>query len=245
LLGSLHGRTRAGADFLVDDRGQARPAGWRALHAGKLKAGAAVLALGLAAPAGDLHSGVRSAGAAAWTEVAALIQSRSPGLRRAADYLKGKRAAPVVRARPRVTPRRAVISSRPPAVLTAPPPAPVPLALADTPLLPGPADYAALAAPVPPIGYADFTPVFVPNLPGIKEFTFLGGGPGGTVPPPTGGPPPIGPPPPAPIPEPGSWATMIAGFAMLGWMWRRRRVLLRLLTYVPLPRLAYLPARGA
>ena len=53
-----------------------------------------------------------------------------------------------------------------------------------------------------------------------------GGGGGGPNPPPPEQPPPPPPPPEQPppaVPEPGTWATMLLGFGLTGWMMRRRR----------------------
>jgi hypothetical protein len=49
------------------------------------------------------------------------------------------------------------------------------------------------------------------------------GGGGGPPPPPQEPPPPPPPPPPPAVPEPGTWATLLLGFGLSGWMMRRRR----------------------
>jgi hypothetical protein len=72
-----------------------------------------------------------------------------------------------------------------------------------------------LLAPPPPGGGGGI--LFPPSPPG-------GGGGGPNPPPPPEEPPPPPPPPPPPaVPEPGTWATMLLGFGLTGWVMRRRR----------------------
>lgn len=250
MFASLGRRGGRAIDFLVDPRGHVRPATWLALNGVPLKAGVAALAVAALVPPSDLSSGVREAGRLAWSQAAAAIKMRSPGIRRIREHVKGKLGRPAARARPAVRalarpsaqPRRAVASSRPPVPDEIVPPAALPIAFADTPLVPGP-DGTQLLADLPPV--EQFAEVIVPDLPEPKGFIFIAGPPAGTVPVPPGGPgaPPITPPGPPGIPEPTSWATMILGFLMLGWTWRRRRVILRMLTHVAVPLLSWQPAR--
>jgi hypothetical protein len=250
VFASLGRRAGRAVDFLVDPRGRVQPATWLSLNAMPLKAGVAALAAAALVPPSDLNSGVREAGSVVWTQAAAAFDGRSPGIRRIREYVKGQRARPAARAKPPVRaiarpparPRRAVASTRPPVAGAIVPPADLPIAFDESPLLPGP-DNTVLLANLPPV--EQFAEVIVPDLPGPKGFVFIGGPPTGTVPVPPIGPgtPPINPPGPPGIPEPSSWATMILGFLMLGWAWRRRRVILRVLTHVAVPLLSWQPTR--
>lgn len=236
-MGWIWRRLEPGTDFVVDGIGCARPASFLALNAGSAKAVFAAVALVALLPANQVQDDLVSATASRVSEAAAMIQRRSPGLRKLVAFLKKKGEQAVARAKPRVPPRRAVASSRDPATIIVPAP-PQPLSFSGAPLTPGPFDFATLPPRMPPV--VDFTPIEPPNLPGPKELVFIPGTPGGIGPPPPG--PPIAPPPrPPAIPEPSGWATMIAGFAMLGGLWRRRRVLVRMLSHIPAPRLAYRP----
>ena len=150
--------------------------------------------------------------------VASLFELRSPGERVAGALasLKGEkrpllheRALPKVR-RP-ISPLAAIVAA-PPVPPVVPPEAPL--------------DNVVAPKPVPAVG---FTPA-----PGGPPVVFPGvisppGGGGGVILPPpiTTTPPPVTPVVPTTpntpgVPEPGTWATMLLGFAMIGWTMRRR-----------------------
>ena len=142
----------------------------------------------------------------------AMMDDRSPGDRTAAELIKTKKKArsePQQRALGKIAPAPpedfvAAIAPPPPELAELPPFA---AALSELgPLL-------AVAPPPPPVG-AFVTPPGPPP-------------PGGGTPPPTiDNPPPENPPPenpPPAVPEPGTWATMLMGFGLTGWLIRRRR----------------------
>jgi hypothetical protein len=146
-----------------------------------------------------------------------LIDQRSPGERTAGELIKTKRKALADRE------------------LAAPKPV-VPKNLAEV-LAPAPAELVEVAAP--PAELASVVPV----PPGAILLPPSGGGgilppPGGGVVPPGGGDtppgggdtppgggdtPPGGGDTPPPLPEPGTWMTMILGFGLIGWTLRRKR----------------------
>ena len=158
--------------------------------------------------------------------LADLMSQRSPGARTAAELTKTKRT------------RHALAKLRHPAA----PPAPATEELAKVLLPPAqqlPVDLgppmALLQAPTPPfeaiagppaggiIGSPGGVPSGSPGgVPGGSPGACCGspGGPGGSPP---GGGPPIVPTPqvPSAVPEPGTWATMLLGFGLLGWRVRR------------------------
>lgn len=170
---------------------------------------------------------------AAVQDAASLIRGRSPGQRGPVSLLKGKGKGKF-RALPS---ERALAASRAPA----PDALPVPLLAAGQPFLDAPelafAFGPPLLAELPAFGVA--APGFAAVFPGLPVLVggigggvgvIGGGGGGGVTPPPTGGggttPPPTPAPPPVvtpAIPEPGTWATMLTGFGMVGWALRRRR----------------------
>lgn len=146
--------------------------------------------------------------------LADLLGQRSPGERTEAQITKSKHATAIPRRRLAEAPHKVKQPAAEPKLsmvdiarlLEAPPPPPLAApALVGTPIAP-------LAMAVPP------------SL-------------GGIVIPPTGGSPPGGSPPasfptpqrnlpvtiPSAVPEPGTWATMMLGFALIGWRVRRRR----------------------
>jgi hypothetical protein len=87
-----------------------------------------------------------------------------------------------------------------------------------------------LEAPPPPEFGRPLAPVALLTPPSVGEIVVPPSGsppPGGS--PPGGGPPPVSNPTPPPniivpsaVPEPGTWATMLLGFALVGWRVRRR-----------------------
>ena len=190
-------------------RRQTRPTVWS--QRGPLVATLAVL-LGGGVPlsiAALESSGFDVPGVDAPRSLMALVEDRSPGERTAAELTKTKAAkklaeAPRQRALGKITkPREQVL---PKSVVDAIVP-PVPVVAAPT--LP--------SAPSAPIVTAGLVPFSLTPPPG-----------GGIiVPPPTGSTPPTNPPPPdtpqvPAVPEPGTWAMMLLGFGMVGWLMRRR-----------------------
>jgi hypothetical protein len=143
----------------------------------------------------------------------AMMTDRSPGERTKAELTKTKStklamATPKMRALPKVAkpelPKEFVAAIAPPLPNIAEIPATAPLTsigpLLITPGIPGGGGGIVVPPQAPPGG---------------------GGGPPG--PPPES---PPGPPPPVDtpsVPEPGTWATMLLGFGLTGWMMRRRR----------------------
>lgn len=137
----------------------------------------------------------------------ALMNDRSPGRRTSAELTKVK----LVQTKPKQRALGKILEPDevPPAFVEAlaPPPELLPMVLAPevNPIVPA-------FASLPPGG--GFTP------PGGGGGGCCGGG-GPTPPGPENPPPP--PPPPSPVPEPGTWATMLLGFGMIGWILRRQR----------------------
>lgn len=182
-------------------------------------AGTAALALALStALAVASFTGTDLAGAAVAraTSIADLMDGRSPGARTEAQLTKTKShrvLAERLPAPPAVVPQNL-------AELIAPPIADiVPLDLPKAPAM-------LFAAPAPSPGAIFFSP---PGgaIPGGGGGGVPGGG--GGVPGGGGGSPPGSPPssppltsPPA-VPEPGTWMTMLMGFAFIGWSLRRHR----------------------
>jgi hypothetical protein len=232
-------------DFVVDRQGRVRTSA--AVQIGILKAGVAKAAAAVAAGSALVMTGaVQDAGKQAVAVAQAvkaravdLIERRSPGLRgrvSLANSKKGARVRPVYRPQAR---------SRPPAApnslqALAPPPPGLPIRFDAGELAPGPVLVAGILPNLPPVGEDCLC-----NWAYVPPDTFGGGlvigiGGGGTVPGPN--PPGPGPTPPA-IPEAETWAMMIMGFAAMGTLWRRRRVIVRVigsaltlrLTYAPLP----------
>jgi hypothetical protein len=139
--------------------------------------------------------------------LADLLGQRSPGERTAAMLTKTKRAKPLARehhAGPLTAKQPKVSMTDIARLLQAPPP---PLAVAPP----------ELGSPFPPIALA-----IPPSLGGIVNSPPSSGPPGG------GSPPASFPTPqpkvtvPSAVPEPGTWATMLLGFALVGWRVRRR-----------------------
>ena len=192
----------------------------------RMIAGGGGLALLIAAPlAITAYLGVESAfpGIDAAKSLMALLEDRSPGDRTAAELTKTKKkaAGPEQRAlgkinKPEAPPEfvEAIVPSPPPAIEDVPP---FPVALAGLgPLVEVP--------PPPPGGGGIITPAATGGGGG-------GGGGGTENPPPENPPPTENPPgeptphenPPPVVPEPSTWATMLLGFGLTGWLMRRRR----------------------
>lgn len=140
-----------------------------------------------------------------------LLNRRSPGERTAAQLTKTKHAKAL--AKQRVAPRGHPVAA---------------------PLIGKPdfGEVAGLVVGPPTIDIAPPVPmaaIDIPPLPGL----IIGSGPGGETPPPGGGggggggpvtlptSEPHSPIPVTPLPEPGTWATMLLGFGLLGWRVRR------------------------
>lgn len=188
----------------------------------RLIAGGGGLAMMIAVPLSvAAYMGVESAfpGLDAAKSLMALLEDRSPGDRTAAELTKTKKkaAAPEQRALGKI-----IKPEAPPEFLEAIAPPP-PAVIEDVPAFP-----VALAGlgplveiPPPPPGGGGIFPTAAPPPGGG------GGGGGGDTPdtpdnPDTPDKPPPPPPPPA-VPEPGTWATMLLGFGLTGWLMRRRR----------------------
>jgi len=131
-----------------------------------------------------------------------LMTGRSPGDRTAAELMKTKKA-PHQRALAKIAK-----PENPPAFEEAIAPPPAPMLAELPPFTPVLAGLGPLLETPPPGG----------NGPPITTTDVPPGGGGG---PPTETPP-ENPPPPV-VPEPGTWATMLLGFGLVGWMMRRRR----------------------
>lgn len=155
----------------------------------------------------------------------AMMTDRSPGERTKAELTKTKQrpaAAPKQRALGKVT------KPEPPKEFVEALASPVPKMIEDVPLA---------LAPVTSLGPMLITPQLPGGIVIPTQSPPPGGGGGPTPPsdeppptepppndPPPNDPPPNDPPPSPPIvPEPGTWATMLLGFGMTGWMIRRRR----------------------
>lgn len=168
------------------------------------------------------YMGVESsiAGVAAAKSFFAMMADRSPGARTKAELTKTKHrpaTPPMQRALGKITkpePPKEFVEA-----LAPPPPklGEAPLALAPvtslgpmliTPQTPG---GIAISPQSPPGGGGGPTP----QPPGVE--------PPPTEPPPTEPPPTEPPPTPPVVPEPGTWATMLLGFGLTGWVLRRRR----------------------
>jgi len=135
----------------------------------------------------------------------ALLDDRSPGDRTAAELTKTKKKAPEERALGKITK-----PEPPPEFVEAIAPVPPPT-LAEVPPFP-----VALAG----LGPLVEIPPLPPGGGGFITTTDTGGGgAGGTDNPEK---PPENPPPPV-VPEPATWATMLLGFGLTGWLMRRRR----------------------
>jgi hypothetical protein len=187
-----------------------------------LLAGGAALAIALGSAVSIASfSGVDIAAAAVTKaqSLADLMRQRSPGARTEAQLTKHKKPFSRVLAERELPDIPVLQNYRPVVELLAPPlQPPVELIPSAVPLL---------AAAVPPSALFFKPPVggvFAPP-PGGGGGGGGGGGPGG---PPQQPPPPPGTPeqPPA-VPEPGTWAMMIAGFGLTGWTFRRRRGAIR------------------
>jgi hypothetical protein len=168
--------------------------------------------LGIVARMGMLDPGLPGLDSA--KSFLAMITDRSPGERTKAELTKMKSkklamATPKMRALPKVAkpelPKEFVAAIAPPLPNIAEVPATAPLSsigpLLITPGIPGAGGGIVVPPQAPPGG---------------------GGGPPG--PPPES--PPVTPTPtenPPSVPEPGTWATMLLGFGLTGWMMRRRR----------------------
>ena len=151
--------------------------------------------------------------------LADLLDARSPGPRTQAQLTKTKhaRALPKQRMAPRDTP------------------APPDLAKLAQLLAPPAAKPVSVASAASIVGAPPSLATIVGSLPGGElipptgEIIPPGGGGGGVIPP-GGGPPLVSVPTPQPgelvpppaLPEPGTWATMLLGFAFIGWRIRRR-----------------------
>ena len=148
-----------------------------------------------------------------------LLAQRSPGARTEAQLTKTKHARALAKLRPAPVIRQPALAQAPKA---APKTAMVQVAdlLIGPPLIPAdvqlqqPFPLAELTPPPPSLGAIVF-PGSSPGSPG-------GGSPAPTVPG-TESKPPIVPTP--AVPEPGTWATMLLGFGLMGWHLRRRTLL--------------------
>ena len=225
-------RAAVRADFVVDRHGRVRAMRQRPGRAAMLVVGtaAALVAAPLQPWRGEaLIATVR----AAVRSAADLIRARSPGLRARADLVKTKAAPKPVPRIARAAPRLHRAAAAP--VLLAPPPPRTPLAFDAAPLTSP--FVAPTTGPVPEFASVNEGSCCLPTI--NPPMTTVGGsvfGPGGTGTVPGGGNPPPG------IPEPSNWATMILGFALLGAIWRRRRLIVERLREIPL-RLFYTPVR--
>ena len=187
---------------------------------GRAGAIAALLALALAgggvwmmgAIAG---SNVVEAAVAKAQGLADLIAARSPGARTAGELIKTKARHSRALAKARPAPKlRTDIASAPAIAM-----AQLPQLLDSTPMIPAavdwqpPATVAELAVPPPTLGAL--------VLPGSG-----GASPPGATPPATfpGSEPKEPVRVPSAVPEPGTWATMLLGFALIGWHLRRRTI---------------------
>lgn len=176
----------------------------------------AVLAMGTALTAGlavlPIADAGRLSGIGAARSFLAMLEDRSPGERTTAELTKIKRR---VAAKSGPT-QRALAKIRTPDLpvgvvekLLAPPPE-----LAELLMAPPAFDGFTLAEVPPPGGPIVVLP------PGGTPPGGGGGGGGGTTPPEQTPPetPPV-----SPVPEPGTWATMLLGFWLTGWALRRQR----------------------
>lgn len=230
-------------DFVVDKRGRVRTAATvktGIVKAGIAKAGA-VVACGALLMTGTVREAGEQALAVAQTaraNVVDLIERRSPGLRRwvsLSDSKKGVRARPVYRPTPR--PRPIATAPRRFEVLAPPPPA-VPIRFDTAEIAAGPITLAGIVPNLPPLEEGCLCQwAYVPptNLGGGLVIGIGGGGAGGTLP----GPPTVRPP---AVPEAETWAMMIMGFAIMGTLWRRRRIIVRMIGSTLVLRLNYAPA---
>lgn len=161
---------------------------------------------------GVSSSDVVHAAAAGAESLSALLHQRSPGERTAAHLTKTKHARALAKhAAKAATPHLAAAPTGLDKIadLLEAPPAPIDI-----------------APPFPEIASTFPEPGIIP-LPGPGGG---GGGGGGGVTPPGGGGGPVtiptsephSPIPVTPLPEPGTWATMLLGFGLLGWRLRRR-----------------------
>ena len=154
----------------------------------------------------------------------AMMADRSPGNRTKAELTKTKRVAA---AGPKQRALGKIAKPAPPTEFVEAIAPPLPKVIEDIPvaLAPMAALGPILITPQPPGGGVIIPPQAPP--PGGGGPTPPGGG--GPTPPGGGGPNPPPPgedtplPPPPLIPEPGTWATMLLGFTLTGWMMRRRR----------------------
>lgn len=178
---------------------------------GKLLAGGAALGLAIATAAGIASfTGTDLAGAAVTRaqDVLDLIDKRSPGARTEARLTKTRALSEAISAPEALSPMvHAPINI---AALLAPPKEEwVPVAAAPAPAL-------FMTPPAPGVFFTP-SPGSGGGAPGGG-----GGGPGGG-----GGSPPGSPPqtivPIPPVPEPGTWMTMLLGFAAIGWILRRQK----------------------
>jgi hypothetical protein len=179
----------------------------------RFMAGAAICALALAsafALTGAAGGNLADAASVRARSLIDLIGERSPGARTEGRLTKTKvkHGLPTVRLAARPAAKMPLSLEQ---VLVAPPPMLIPVDVglpapleAMTPLLP-----AAIVAP--PAGGGLIAP---PSGGGGT----LPGQPGSRIPPQT----PVVPP--VPLPEPGTWMTMLLGFALVGWRFRRNRV---------------------
>jgi hypothetical protein len=144
--------------------------------------------------------------------LADLLGQRSPGARTEGQLTKTKHGRALARQR---------VAPRPHAPLTIPAArmdvAPIAQLLESPPLVPAaidleqPVPVAELGAPPPTLGGI--------VIPGAGPTSPPGGSPPVTFP----GPEPKEPLPPSAVPEPGTWATMLLGFGLIGWRVRRRK----------------------
>lgn len=181
-------------------------------HRRHVIAGVGALALALSAAvgvAGLTGTDLADAAATRARSIMDLMDQRSPGARTTAELTKTK-------ARHRVLPERDAAAPSLPdnlAHILAPVPTVLPVDLGP-PAIP---ELTLLTAPLPPAFFAPPPGGGVGACCGGGGGGGSGGGGGGTDSPPEV------PHVPPPVPEPGTWMTMLLGFGLMGWLLRRER----------------------
>lgn len=159
----------------------------------------------LFAVVGVTGSDVVHAAAAQAKSLADLLDARSPGTRTEAQLTKTKHERAL--AKVRMAPRQPSMAPKTDMVEVA-------QLLVPPPLEPVSIDASASVGSPPSLAQ------IVGSLPGGGVVVPPGGGGGGPVTVPTTQPREVTPP--SPVPEPGTWATMLLGFGIIGWNLRRR-----------------------
>lgn len=155
---------------------------------------------------------VAAAAASQVRDLAELFDQRSPGARTQAELTKHARALAKVRSTPKA-PARAGVSPKPSG--------PVTTALVDLLQPPiAPVSVVAEALP-PPLAPAPTLNAIMASAPGIQSFAPPADTPGPLSFPSSEPREPL--PPTSAVPEPGTWALMLAGFGLIGWQLRGRR----------------------